>query len=110
MCVTADSTLIENAAHAMLMQVLGGTYLANYVETHNHSAPVAKLRHEWFITYASSDKVVVPAATACASQLTPQQLANYTQVSCSCSCCSAVAAGSVYIRGKPAASSTSAAS
>jgi hypothetical protein len=63
--------------------VLGGTYLANYVETHNSSVHVAKLRREWFITYASSDNRVLPAATACAGQLTEQQLANYTQV-CLC--------------------------
>uniref|UniRef100_A0A383VED8 Uncharacterized protein n=1 Tax=Tetradesmus obliquus TaxID=3088 RepID=A0A383VED8_TETOB len=59
--------------------VLGGTYLANFVETHNQSAPAAKLRHEWFITSASRDRVVLPAATPCAGQLTQQQLANYTQ-------------------------------
>lgn len=60
--------------------MLGGTYLASYVETHNATAPVAQLRREWFITYASIDKHVVPAATACADQLTDAQLANYTQV------------------------------
>jgi hypothetical protein len=65
-----------------ISQVLGGTYLASYIETHNNSAHVAKLRREWFITYVSSDKSVVPAATACAAQLSAAQLANYTQVGC----------------------------
>lgn len=73
---------LQHTVRACRLQVLGGTYLANFVETHNQSAPAAKLRHEWFITYASRDRVVLPAATPCAGQLTQQQLANYTQVGC----------------------------
>lgn len=59
---------------------LGGVYLANFVQTTNNSAPEAKLRREWFITYVSSEKKVVPATTACAANLTDYMLANYTQV------------------------------
>jgi hypothetical protein len=79
---TACASNLKHIVYELCMQVLGGIYLANYVETHNQSAPVAKLRREWFITYASSDKSVLPAATPCAGQLTQQQLANYTQVRC----------------------------
>lgn len=70
----------SNGIFVLATPVLGGTYLANYVLTTNLSAPVAKLRREWFITYVSSDKAVVPATTACADVLDATQLATYTQV------------------------------
>lgn len=66
--------------YVLATPVLGGVYLANHVQTTNNSAPVAKLRREWFITYVSSDKAVVPATTACADILSATQLASYTQV------------------------------
>eukprot|EP00879_Flechtneria_rotunda_P020350 GHRR01021401.1.p1 GENE.GHRR01021401.1~~GHRR01021401.1.p1 ORF type:complete len:336 (+),score=66.30 GHRR01021401.1:258-1265(+) len=61
--------------------VVGGVYLANYVQTHNYSArqPAAQLRREWFITYVAGDTAVNPAASACASQLTPAQQASFIQ-------------------------------
>ena len=63
--------------------VLGGTYLATYVLTHNSSspAPLARLRREWFVTYVSRDREVLPETTACKGNLTAAEMANMIQVS-----------------------------
>ncbi|KAI8475805.1 MAG: hypothetical protein J3K34DRAFT_456007 [Monoraphidium minutum] len=59
--------------------VLGGSYLANFVQTENLTSPVAPLRREWFATFVSGDDAINPAATACGGALTPGQLASYRQ-------------------------------
>ncbi|GBF98703.1 hypothetical protein Rsub_11417 [Raphidocelis subcapitata] len=63
----------------MFTPVLGGSYLANYVQTANETSPVAPLRREWFVDFVARDSTVDPAMTACADKLSPAQVAAYHQ-------------------------------
>jgi hypothetical protein len=57
---------------------LGGTYLANLIDTHNHTSKEAPFRREWFLTYVSEGSGLQPWAP-CWASIAAADRANFTQ-------------------------------
>jgi hypothetical protein len=57
---------------------LGGTYLANLIDTHNDTSKEAPFRREWFLTYVS-EGTGLQSWAPCWGNISAADRANYTQ-------------------------------